>query len=109
MESTNNKTDGTEKKFHCEDFLNDFNFWSIDIAETLAKDNKIAEYGLTADHWKVIMYVREHYLKYERGPEIVKVAKDCGLSYNDLCALFPCGFVRGAYKVAGLPRPHGCI
>ncbi len=109
METNDLKKNSTKTEFHCEDFLNDINFWSVDIAEKLAKDNKIAEYGLTPDHWKVIMYVREHYLKYDRGPEIVKVVKDCGLSMDDLCKLFPCGFVRGAYKVAGLPRPHGCI
>ncbi len=107
METTNIKTDSKET-FHCEDFLNDINFWSIDIAEILAKDNKIAN-GLTADHWKVIMYVREHYLKYEKGPAVVRVVKDCGISFKELCALFPCGLVRGAYKVAGLPRPPGCI
>jgi len=108
METNDSTINKAEKIFHCEDFLSDINFWSIDIAEILAKDNKIAD-GLTANHWKVIMYVREHYLKYERGPEIVKVVKDCGISFKELCELFPCGLVRGAYKVAGLPRPHGCI
>lgn len=38
-----------------------------------------------------------------------KVAKHCDLSMDEMCDLFPCGLVRGAYKVAGLPRPPGCI
>jgi tRNA 2-thiouridine synthesizing protein E len=109
MDTNNHKANNMEETIHCEDFLNDIDFWSIDIAEKLAKDNEIAEYGLTEDHWKVIMYVREHYMKYEQGPAIVKVVKDCGISFKSLCDLFPCGLVRGAYKVAGLPRPHGCI
>jgi len=102
---TNNTSPET---FHCEEFLSDFDFWSVDIADKLAKDNKITD-DLSEEHWKVIMYVRNHYMKYERGPEIVKVIKDCGITFKKLCSLFPCGLVRGAYKVAGLPRPPGCI
>jgi tRNA 2-thiouridine synthesizing protein E len=107
-ENSSEKNNGGEK-LHCGDFLNDIEFWSVDLAEKMARDNKIAEFGLTEDHWKVIMFVREHYLKYEKGPEIVKVVKNCGLTHDELCDLFPCGLVRGAYKVAGLPRPPGCI
>jgi tRNA 2-thiouridine synthesizing protein E len=98
-----------EQKIDCEDFLSDIDFWTADIAEKLAKDNAIAEYGLTDMHWKVIFYVRDFYMRYERGPEAVKVAKHCDLSMDEMCDLFPCGLVRGAYKVAGLPRPPGCI
>ena len=108
METNKNTASSTEEKFHCEDFLSDIDLWSTDLAGKMALDNKIAE-KLTDNHWKVIMYVRDHYMKYERGPEIVKVIKDCDISHKELCDLFPCGLVRGAYKVAGLPRPHGCI
>ena len=104
-----NKNNNVEEKLDCNGFLNDGDFWSADIAEKLAKDNKIAEYKLTETHWKVIDYVRDYYEKYGKGPEIVKVAKNCGLTSNEMCILFPCGLVRGAYKVAGLPRPPGCI
>ncbi len=97
-----------EENFHCEDFLSDFDFWTVDVADKLARDSAISG-GLTESHWKVIMYVRDHFMKYEKGPAVVKVVKDCGISFKELCDLFPCGLVRGAYKVAGLPRPQGCI
>jgi tRNA 2-thiouridine synthesizing protein E len=109
MIKNNDKENNVEEKLDCEGFLNDIEFWSVDLAEKLAKDNEIAAYGLTEAHWGVINYVRDYYDKYDRGPEVVKVAKNCGLSINDLCNLFPCGLVKGAYKLAGLPKPPGCI
>ncbi len=105
----NNNKNNAEETMHCEGFLNDGDFWSTDIAEKLARDYNIAEYNLTEAHWKVIDYVRAYYVQYGKGPEIVKVAKNCGLTSNEICILFPCGLVKGAYKVAGLPRPQGCI
>jgi tRNA 2-thiouridine synthesizing protein E len=92
----------------CEGFLADGNMWSQDVAEVLAKTNEIGEYKLSDEHWKVIYYVRDFYRKYGTGPAIVKVVKHTGLSLKDLCRLFPCGLVKGAYKLAGLPKPPGC-
>ncbi len=109
MEKTKDDINTNEQGFNCNDFLSDGDFWSEDIAEKLAKSVEIAVYGLTPAHWKVIRYVREYYEQYGKGPEAVKVAKQCGLSMTNLCNLFPCGLVRGAYKAAGLPRPAGCI
>ncbi len=106
---TDNDNGKKEQSLDCEGFLNDSEFWSIDLAEKLAKQNEITGYGLTDVHWEVIDYIRDFYSKYERGPEAVKVAKNSGISMEALCALFPCGLVKGAYKVAGLPRPPGCI
>jgi len=104
MGNTENK-----EKLDCEGFLNDIDFWSADLAEKLAQDNEVTAIGLTDDHWKVILYIRDHYIQFGRGPEMVKVAKHCDLSRDEICNLFPCGLVKGAYKVAGLPRPPGCI
>ena len=109
MDNNNDQTNKSEKTFSCEDFLSDNDFWSPGIAEKLAKNNDIAAYGLTELHWDVIHYVRSYYRDYGKGPAAVTVSKQCDLSMKELCNLFPCGLVRGAYKVAGLPRPAGCI
>jgi len=108
------ENEGSEKKngpeqLDCEGFLNDIEFWSVDLAEKLARDNDIAVYGLTEAHWVIIKYVRDYYEKFGRGPEMVKVVKNSGFTMNEICLLFPCGLVKGVYKVAGLPRPPGCI
>lgn len=109
MENNKGEIKNNGPKLDCEGFLNDMEFWSVDLAEEMAKSNDIAAYGLTDAHWSVIKYVKDYYKDYGRGPEMVKVAKACGLSLKDMCNLFPCGLVKGAYKLAGLPRPPGCI
>ncbi len=87
-------------------FLSDLARWSRSAAEELAEEHDIGP--LTEDHWKVIDFVQEHYQTYGRGPEVVKIHKVTGLSTTDICRLFPCGMVKGAYRLAGLPRPPGC-
>jgi tRNA 2-thiouridine synthesizing protein E len=76
------------------------------VAEELARRNEI--WPLTEDHWKVVEYLRDYYLKYAQGPVILKISRATGLSAKRICELFPCGMVRGAYRIAGLPRPPGC-
>ncbi|MCP5116528.1 MAG: TusE/DsrC/DsvC family sulfur relay protein [bacterium] len=75
--------------------------------EQLAKQIKIGP--LTEDHWKVIDFVKVYYEEHGVGPPVVKIGKVTGLHLTEICQLFPCGVVRGAYRLAGLPRPAGCI
>ncbi|MFC1477319.1 TusE/DsrC/DsvC family sulfur relay protein [candidate division KSB1 bacterium] len=85
-----------------------FKEWSREKVLELAEKNEIGE--LTEDHWKVIDYVHDYYVKYNRGPTVISIAKHCGFSSKKLCGdLFPCGVVKGAFLLAGLPRPSGCI
>ncbi len=97
-----------EEEINCEGFLNDISFWSTDVAENLARSYDIAE-QLTADHWKAIDYIQEYYRQHGKGPPIVSVARHTGFNLKRICDLFPCGLVKGAYKLAGLPRPPGCV
>ena len=90
-------------------YLIDYNNWTKELAEELARKNFIVENKLTEDHWKVIEFVRKFYADNCRGPSIVRISKTTGLSRKRICELFPCGTVRGAYRLAGLPRPPGCI
>ncbi len=91
---------------NAEGFLSEISAWDRKVAEELARRNEI--WPLTADHWKVIEYLRDYYLKYAQGPVILKISRATGLSAKRICDLFPCGMVRGAYRIAGLPRPPGC-
>ncbi len=77
------------------------------MAVELAEKNEIGP--LTEDHWKVIEYVKSYFEKYGTGPPVVKIGKSTGMNTGEICRLFPCGVVRGAYRLAGLPRPPGCF
>jgi len=86
----------------------EFKEWTRDKVKELAKKNEIGD--LTEEHWEVIDFVHDYYVKFGRGPTVVNIAKHCRLTSKKLCGdLFPCGVVRGAYLLAGLPRPSGCI
>jgi tRNA 2-thiouridine synthesizing protein E len=90
-----------------EDFLVEMTQWSKDLAVKLAKRNDIGP--LTEEHWKIIEFVRTYYLAHRTGPPVVKIGKATGFPPSRICELFPCGVARGAYRLAGLPRPIGCL
>ncbi len=92
-------------------FLADVDNWSREVAEFLAKVNNIGdpELGLSDQHWKVIQFVHDYYQQHNRGPAIVTIGKALGIKSATICDLFPCGVARGAYRLAGLPRPPGCL
>ncbi|MEW5796192.1 MAG: TusE/DsrC/DsvC family sulfur relay protein [Candidatus Zixiibacteriota bacterium] len=88
-------------------FLKQMSLWTREVAEELARKNDIDP--LTEDHWKVIDFVRSYYVETGEGPPIVRICKATGFSSRYVCQMFPCGVARGAYRLAGLPRPHGCL
>lgn len=88
-------------------FLKEMSLWSREIAEDLAQRNNLDP--LTEDHWTIIDYVKDYYTKVGEGPPIVKISKYTGFNSKYICKLFPCGVAKGAYRLAGLPRPHGCL
>jgi tRNA 2-thiouridine synthesizing protein E len=87
-------------------FLAEISTWDRAKAEEMARRNEIGP--LTEAHWKVIHFVRDYYQKCHQGPPILKISRATGLSARCICELFPCGVVKGAYRIAGLPRPPGC-
>jgi TusE/DsrC/DsvC family sulfur relay protein len=81
--------------------------WDKDVALELAKTEGVNE--LSEKHWKLVNYLREYYQKYGVAPMIRKVCKDNNMKLNEIYELFPSGPAKGACKVAGLPKPTGCV
>lgn len=81
--------------------------WNEQVALALATTEGLS--SLSPDHWKIITYIRDYYLKQGIAPMVRKICKDCGCSLRDIFALFPSGPAKGACKVAGLPKPTGCV
>lgn len=88
-------------------FLKQISSWNREMAHELAQRNDLGP--LTAKHWKIIDFVRTYYQTHGEGPPIVKIGKAVGMTSSEICKLFPCGVARGAYRLAGLPRPSGCV
>jgi tRNA 2-thiouridine synthesizing protein E len=88
-------------------FLQDPDIWNEEVAGLFAKTEGIQE--MTEDHWKIVHYLRNYYLEFNIAPMIRKVCKDTGFKLKRIYELFPSGPAKGACKVAGLPKPTGCV
>jgi dissimilatory sulfite reductase related protein len=101
------KTLQPDSTFDEDGFLRTLSNWSRSMAESLAVKNDIGP--LTEEHWRVIEFVKDYYEAHGTGPPVVKIGKKTGMNTDEICGLFPCGVVRGVYRLAGLPRPPGCF
>jgi tRNA 2-thiouridine synthesizing protein E len=88
-------------------FIQEPDRWNEEVAAALAKTEGVDE--LTEEHWKVVNYLREYYLEYGVAPMIRKLCKSTGFKLKKIYELFPSGPAKGACKVAGLPKPTGCV
>ena len=87
--------------------------WSPEVAVRLAEEEKIT---LTAAHWEVINFLRDYYAEYQIAPAVRVMTKAIGKQFGEekgnskyLFELFPYGPAKQACKIAGLPKPTGCI
>ncbi len=88
-------------------FIQDPEQWDEAVAVSLAKTEGVED--LTDDHWKLVNYLREYYLEFNMAPMIRKLCKTTGFKLKEIYDLFPSGPAKGACKVAGLPKPTGCV
>jgi len=88
-------------------FITNPDQWNEDVALALASTEGVDE--LTEDHWKVANYLRNYYLEYGVAPMIRKLCKETGFKLKQIYELYPSGPAKGACKVAGLPKPTGCV
>jgi dissimilatory sulfite reductase related protein len=98
---------GKEVDIDEDGFIQDPNAWDKAVAIDLAKTEGVDEMG--EEHWKLINYLREYYLKFQIAPMVRKLCKETGLDLKKVYELFPSGPAKGACKVAGLPKPTGCV
>lgn len=81
--------------------------WNEDMVPELAKREEIED--LTDSHWTVIRFMRSEYLEKGTGPTVRVLGKTSGVTVKELYQLFPKGPAKEAAKIAGIPKPRGCI
>ena len=97
----------TEVELNDEGFFEHPELWTREMAPELAAREGIDV--LTADHWKVIEFMRSEYFEKGTGPTVRMLGKTSGVSIKELYQLFPKGPAKIAAKIAGIPKPRGCI
>ena len=101
------KLDGLEVEVDEDGFIQEPDKWCEELAVAIAKTEEVDD--LTEDHWKVINYLREYYQEFGIAPMIRKLCKETGFKLKYIYELFPSGPAKGACKIAGLPKPTGCV
>jgi tRNA 2-thiouridine synthesizing protein E len=98
---------GQTVELNDEGFFVDPDTWTETMAPEIAAQEGIDE--LTDRHWQVIRFMRKEYAEKGTGPTVRVLGKASGVSVKELYELFPKGPAKTAAKIAGIPKPRGCV
>ncbi|MBF0170007.1 MAG: TusE/DsrC/DsvC family sulfur relay protein [Nitrospinae bacterium] len=103
------------KKYETDEdgYLLNLDDWDKDVANFLAQQEGV---DMTEAHWEVVDFLREYYDEYKIAPMIRILTKAIGKKLGPdkgntkyLYELYPGGPAKQACKIAGLPKPTGCV
>lgn len=102
-------SDGKEKNLEVDEdgFLINTGDWCPEFAAAISEEEGVGE--LTDEHWKIIDYLRNYFLKFDSCPPIRMLVKETGMELKKIYQLFPTGPAKGACRMAGAPKPTGCV
>jgi tRNA 2-thiouridine synthesizing protein E len=80
--------------------------WTREVAERLAAAAGIV---LTPERWALIERARADFLERGAAPNIRRLTQVAGVTTKDIFALFPRAPGRTIARLAGTPKPAGCI
>jgi len=104
---------GTTVEADEEGYITDIGGWSPELAALIAVNENI---DMGDDHWEVVNFLREYYEEYQIAPAVRVLTKAVKRKLGPekgnskyLYELFPYGPAKQACKIAGLPKPTGCV
>ncbi len=96
-----------------EGYLVNLSDWDENVAGEIAKAENI---DMSDSHWEVVNFLREYYDEFQIAPAVRVLTKAIGKKLGAdkgnsqyLYELFPYGPAKQACKIAGLPKPTGCV
>ncbi|HHH31190.1 MAG TPA: TusE/DsrC/DsvC family sulfur relay protein [Polyangiaceae bacterium] len=93
--------------FDDDGYLADPSQWTEELARALAASQGVPE--LTERHWVAIMAARNDYLENGVSPNIRRITMISDVTTKELYQLFPKAPGMTLARVAGIPKPVGCI
>ena len=88
-------------------FLSDPQVWDQGVASLIAKYDGIEE--MNDKHWAIVNIIRKNWEEKGMAPMVRTICQGTGIRLREIYELFPLGPARGACRVAGLPKPDGCV
>lgn len=96
-----------------EGYLVNLGEWTEEIANFIARQEGL---DMSESHWEVVNFLRKYYEEYQIAPAVRVLTKAIGKTLGPekgnsqyLYELFPYGPAKQACKIAGLPKPTGCV
>jgi tRNA 2-thiouridine synthesizing protein E len=99
--------EGTLEGFSADGYLIDTESWTEEIALAAASDLGFSE--LTDAHWKILKYSRSAYFDQGKSPNIRQITLGAEVETKEIYTLFPKAPGRTIAKIAGIPKPGGCL
>lgn len=96
-----------EIKFDQDGFMLEPNLWDEEAARAIASEEGITE--MSEKHWGVVNFIRQYWKDHDLAPPVRMLCKESGVSVREVYKLFTSGPARGACRIAGLPKPDGCV
>ena len=107
------EVNGTTFETDEEGYLVNLADWNEDIGKAIAV---IENVEMSPNHWEVVNFLRDYYNEYQIAPAVrvltKAIGKQLGVEKGNskyLYELFPYGPAKQACKIAGLPKPTGCV
>lgn len=94
-------------EFDQDGFMVNPDLWNDEVARALAAEEGVAD--MSENHWKIVNYIRAYWKEHDLAPPVRLICQQLGLSVRELYKLYTAGPARGACRVAGLPKPDGCV
>ena len=96
-----------------EGYITTLSDWSKELADVIAETENI---DMNEEHWEVVNFLRDYYEEYQIAPAVRVLIKSIKKSMGPekgnnkyMYELFPYGPAKQACKIAGLPKPTGCV
>jgi len=96
-----------------EGYITNLGDWTPELAGVIAKAEEIE---MDDERWEVVNFLRDYYDEYQIAPAvrvlIKALKKTMGPEKGNnkyMYELFPYGPAKQACKIAGLPKPTGCV
>ncbi len=101
------EVNGKTIEFDNDGFMTEPGLWDEKIAASIATDEGIDE--MSDKHWRIVKFIRDYWKEHDLAPPVRLLCKEGGVSIREVYKLFTSGPARGACRVAGLPKPDGCV
>ena len=104
---------GTVVEHDEEGYITNLGDWTKELADVIAAAEEV---DMGEEHWAVVNFLRDYYEEYQIAPAvrvlIKAIKKSLGPDVGNnkyMYELFPYGPAKQACKIAGLPKPTGCV